>query len=89
MESECSSKASRRRFKTFKEVQGRLRADYDLHHNWIEVGRLHDISAGMAWKIVNEGYIPKTARIRAKLGLPHQIVIDAVRDEKGRFVEHQ
>jgi len=41
---------------------------------------------GLVWKIMNvETYEPQDEELRDMFGLPERIVIEAVRDSKGRF----
>lgn len=44
----------------------------NLRHvgGWRAVGRALGISEGLAWRIAVEGYMPKGAGLRRKLGLP-------------------
>lgn len=59
--------------KTLAEVSRTLKNEYsELSDSggWRAVGSRHGISGGMAYRIVVDGYNPRSPTVRAKLGLP-------------------
>lgn len=57
-------------YATHQELQNAIRAAYKAQGAWRKVGRQFGITPAMAWRIVNQGYDPKTPEIRHRLGLP-------------------
>lgn len=50
-------------------VSSQLAADYVSLHSWRAVGALYGVSPGMAYRVATQGYEPKDAVIRGRLGL--------------------
>ena len=46
----------------------RLRAQKDTHMSYREIAKRYDATAGMVWRMINEGYEPMTLEIRQKFG---------------------
>lgn len=47
-----------------------IRKSYRKSHNWRKTAAEFGLSSGMAYRIAKNGYEPKDAHIRHKLGLP-------------------
>ena len=57
----------------YNTIRRRLAREYEHLYQkggWRAVGAAYGITAGMAWRIARQGYEPKDALIRVKLGLP-------------------
>ena len=59
--------------RTIGDIRRELRKAHRKLHNWRAVGREWDLNCGMAYRIAVDGYEPKDARIRVKLGLPAMV----------------
>ncbi len=75
--------------KTFNTLYKEMNELRDRPMTYDEIATRYRISKAMAWLIINKKYEPKTGVIRARLGLPQQIVVTVVRDRKGRFAGHE
>jgi hypothetical protein len=51
-------------------IRHKIKKAYRKRHNWRDVGAEFGITGGMAYRIAMDGYEPKRASIRVKLGLP-------------------
>ncbi len=59
------------------DVSHELRKAYKELGGWRLVGERHGISGGMAFRVAMQGYEPKEARIRVRLGLPARVEVSA------------
>ena len=49
-------------------VRRRLKAEYKELEGYKPVAQQYGVSAAMVWKIIEEGYVPKTYDVLKKLG---------------------
>lgn len=56
--------------RTLQQVSRAIAKDYRELQNWRKVGEKWGISSGLAYRIANEDYDPKGAKLRCLLGLP-------------------
>jgi hypothetical protein len=61
------------------EVCTEVKKAYKKLGNWRAVGREFGVSGGMAYRIAVDGYEPKEARIRVRLGLAAMVPAPACR----------
>lgn len=54
-------------------------------HSWAALARKYGVHKAVLWRIANDGYEPKNAELRKRLGLPERIIVTVRRNEKGRF----
>ena len=66
-------------------LQKEIAEFYDDLGSWEKVGDHYGVHRIVVWRIVNQGYEPKSNDVRRKLGLPEIIQRKAYRDEAGRF----
>jgi hypothetical protein len=57
----------------------KLQKSYLKLQNWRDVGAEFGITGGMAWRIARQGYEPKDAGIRIRLGLPARAMVPVCR----------
>jgi len=55
--------------KDIRMLRREIKKAYRGARNWREVGRMFGVSPAMAWRISEQGYEPKDAKIRLLLGL--------------------
>jgi len=60
--------------RTIGDIRHELRKAHRKLHTWRAVGREWDLNCGMAYRIAMDGYEPKDAKIRVKLGLPAMVM---------------
>jgi len=53
---------------------------------WAAMSREYGVITAIVWRIAKEGYEPKGAETRSKLGLPELVTREVYRNKRGRFV---
>ena len=66
-------------------LQEKLAEQYKEMGSWDKVGTHYGVHRIVVWRIVKDGYEPKSNEVRRKLGLPEIIQRMAFRDKSGRF----
>jgi len=52
------------------DIRREIKKSYKELQDWRKVAKKYDLTPAMAWRIAVQGYEPKNAQIRLKLGLP-------------------
>ena len=59
----------------------------DAGESWAAMSREYGVNPAVLWRIAKEGYNPKKAELRAKLGLPELITMEVHHNEDGYKME--
>ena len=71
---------------SLEELKSSLLKRHEEGEKWAAMSREYGVITAIVWRIAKEGYEPKGAETRSKLGLPELVTREVYRNEKGRFV---